>query len=468
MSQATPSRGARERPRNALRRRLGLVLACAAVAAALLPLQSHSPDADETFYLGALRSLYFDGDVDLRNEALHYTWIEQFPLLPRLPDGRIANPFPIGSALLWLPFYALADATVWLAGSDPGSGFAGPYRRAVAFGTTFWVMAGLLLLRASLLRLGAAERWGVAVPAVTLLATPLVGYVVHAPFMAHGNGFFMSSLVLWLCLELADSDHSRLRDWAICGLAVGLAFSVRWQDALLVALPVAVGVARWRDGAGPCSARGAALTGGALLGALPQLAYWRDLYGRWIVEPLGSDFLSVAHMEPAAFLFSTWNGVFACHPVLLGAFVGLLLPGANRAPWSGTPWLRPAALAVVTSQALLCMAAADWWAGGAFGQRRLVSVLPLMALGLCAVTQRIELRWPERGRRWVASAFALLSIWNLLALVQLRRGVLPYNPADPASYAEGVPWGHYDHARRAGSIVFGRPAEMREERHQGD
>jgi hypothetical protein len=429
------------------------------VAAALLPLQSHSPDADETFYLGALSSLYLDGDVDLRNQARHYPWIEQYPLLPRLPDGRIANPFPIGSAVLWLPFYALADAAVWIAGTDTEGGFSGAYRRAVAFGTTFWVLAGLLLLRSSLLRLGASQHWAVALSTVTLLATPLVGYVIHAPFMAHGNGFFMSSLALWLCLHLVDDERGRrLRDWIGCGVAVGLAFCVRWQDALLVALPLAVLASLHRDGAPRITGRALAMAAGVLLGALPQLLYWRALYGQWIVAPLGSGFLSIAHMEPLAFLFSTWNGVFACHPILLGAFAGLLLPGSGRGPWRGATWLRPAALAVVLSQIVLCMAAMDWWAGGAFGQRRLVSVLPLLMLGLWALADRIEHHWAESGQRWLVLGMTLLVIWNLLSLVQLRRGVLPYNPADPAAYAEGVPWHHYDHLSRARLILLGRDA----------
>jgi hypothetical protein len=435
------------------------VVVCLVAAAACLPFQSHHPDADEQFYFGVLRSLHYDWDVDLRNEADRLVFIEHFALLPRLSDGRIANPFAFGSTLLWWPFYAAADATVRVLGLDADEGYARAHRGAVGFATSFWVCAGLLLLAASARRLGASPRFALGLAAIVLGTTPLIGYITHAPAMAHGNGFFMASLVLWLCLTLAERSRDEPAAWAACGLAVGFAFCVRWQDALFVILPTAVLWSHRRQPVALLTTRAAALVSGLGLGALPQLIYWRALYGRSLHTPLGGDFLALAHADPLAFLFSTWNGVFSSHPILLLAFVGLLVPGSARLPWLRAHWLWPAALGLVVSEALICMSAMDWWAGGSFGQRRMISVLPLLALGLWAAIEWLWQRWPRESQRWGIVALVGLLLWNLLSLTQLRRGVLPYNPVDPVAYANEEPWRLYDHARRIRLIALGRDAD---------
>jgi hypothetical protein len=96
----------------------------------------------------------------------------------------------------------------------------------------------------------------------------------------------------------------------------------------------------------------------------------------------------------------------------------------------------------------------DWWAGGAFGQRRLVSILPLLAIGLHEVTGRVTQR-AVAGPTCAGIAGVLIA-WNVLTLVRYYQGRLPFNPPLPASYSSGVPYGHYEYGRRFKDILFGR------------
>jgi hypothetical protein len=73
--------------------------------------------SDEVEYFSYLRSLYFDRDVSFENEyqyfydhniaesaAFHETFLERSTAV-----GRRVNYATIGAAILWLPFYAIAE-----------------------------------------------------------------------------------------------------------------------------------------------------------------------------------------------------------------------------------------------------------------------------------------------------------------------------------------------------------------------
>ena len=99
--------------------------------------------ADEIKYFASLRSVYFDGDIHYENEYAYF--IERDPvahagLVPMrdhvTSTGRRHNDGPIGSALLWAPFYVAADGFVvvarWLGSDVPRDGFSWPYVWAVS------------------------------------------------------------------------------------------------------------------------------------------------------------------------------------------------------------------------------------------------------------------------------------------------------------------------------------------------
>ena len=87
---------------------------------------------DEVQYFSYLRSLYFDGDLDFANEyeyfaaaglanddpAVYDALLRDHPTDPPInPEtGLYRNVAPIGSALLWSPWYIAADGLVrsWL------------------------------------------------------------------------------------------------------------------------------------------------------------------------------------------------------------------------------------------------------------------------------------------------------------------------------------------------------------------
>src|SRR5688572_17684850 len=114
--------------------------------------------SDEVQYFSYLRSLYFDRDVSFENEyryfyeeniaqsaGFHETFLER-----QTNAGRRVNYATMGCAILWLPFYAVADGIVRLTGIAEADGFSQPYVRAVAYGSAFYgFLAVLLSIRAA-------------------------------------------------------------------------------------------------------------------------------------------------------------------------------------------------------------------------------------------------------------------------------------------------------------------------------
>jgi len=94
-----------------------------ALFALLLPLATPRIYAtDEVQYYVYLRSLRFDGDLDFANDYQRFaelnprSGIEGSLLQPnriRPKTGRYGNIAPVGAAIMWAPFFLLADALCW-------------------------------------------------------------------------------------------------------------------------------------------------------------------------------------------------------------------------------------------------------------------------------------------------------------------------------------------------------------------
>lgn len=376
-----------------------------------------------------LRSLWVDGDLDLSNDYARVS--------PRgasvdalTPLGRTGNLHPVGPALLWSPLYALADVLARVTGRIPDGD--GPlYRNAAAVAGLLWGWLGLVLLY------DAARRLYGRAPALLATASLAFGtflywYLAFAPTMAHAPAFMSCTLVVWHLVR-APGEHvpasRRLRHAAWLGLACGLAALVRWPNALVALLPLAVHAPRLlRRAAWPALMREAAVfTLCALLAFVPQLVVWRLLYGSFITIPQGASFLAGAPAI-AGVLFSPRHGLFSWSPLLYLGLLGLL-PLARRAPA-----LACGGLLLLVALTRLNAGTADWWGGAAFGGRRFDAALPVLGLGLCAACAALAEGVRRRPLAAVAGALALGVGWNLLLARQYGSGAWDYS--GPVAFEE--------------------------------
>ena len=305
--------------------------------------------SDEVQYFSFLRSLWFDRDVSFENEYQHfydsgvardYNFHETF--LERTTEtGRRVSFATVGSALLWAPFYAVADAGVLLARAGgsavPRDGYAWPYVAAVCYGSAIYGIAALLLSIRAAGAVGLGTPHSVLAALAIWIGTPLLFYTHLAPAMAHATAAFAVALfvVVWL--------HVRER-WTLAGgLALGAAGAlmvmVREQDVTFFAAP-AIDLAmrvlknpqQWLRPALRATV-GAALACG--LSFLPQAAAYLALNGRIGPSRLVSRKMNWLTPHAWGILASPEHGYFLWTPLALVALSGLVVMATRL--WRGQP-----------------------------------------------------------------------------------------------------------------------------------
>jgi hypothetical protein len=415
------------------------VLALALVFALSLPAATPRIYAsDEIQYFAWLRSLWFDGDVSFENEYRYFfdrgiartPGFEQTFLEPRTPTGLRENFGTMGAALLWAPFYAVADASVRarrMAGADiPADGYSRPYLAAVAVGSATYGLAAIVLaIRAARRLTGTGAAAGIAV----WLGTPLLFYMYAAPGFAHAPSAF--AVALFVSVWLRVRTHWSARGLAALGAAAALMTMVREQDAFYAIGPALDYLLRMKDEAqrparlAPILPWLAAPLAGAaafILVFVPQLvAYWA-LNGRLGPSMLVTRKMTWTSPHAAGVLASPEHGFLAWTPLAVLATAGLVVWAIRtrtgiivpRSPFPD-PRIPGCLLLMLALQVYVSGSVESWTVAGAFGQRRFVGATILLVIGLAALWQAL----PARVPRIAAATAALVAIWWNIGLMAL-------------------------------------------------
>lgn len=437
-------------------RRTGLLL----VLAFIVSLPAVTPRiyaADEVEYFSFLRSLWFDHDLSFDNEYRHFADAAG-PRLPGFRETFLAETTPtghrqtfatIGCALLWAPFYGVADLGVRIARlagvSVAADGYSQPYVSAVAYGSALYGLLALLLsVYACGMIFGAgreatttgsegegSERDASAVRSTELatfaiwLGTPLLFYMYVAPPFAHAASAFTVAafIVTWLRVRRTWSAGGMVALGALAALMT----MVREQDVFFVG-----GVALdfgWSVVAQLRARTRAAATGRLLVNAvlgvaagaiafLPQAIAYVVINGSLQPSPHVTRKMTWTAPHAWQVLVSPENGLVFWTPVVALALAGLVVMVLRRGARMriGTCLIVMAAL-----QVYVCGAIESWTAMGAFGQRRFVGLTLVLVVGVTALAQALHAR---AARRLLVAALLVCAWWNIALIVQFGAGMM--------------------------------------------
>lgn len=392
--------------------------------------------SDEVQYYAYLRSLYFDGDLDFRNEyeyfaeqgrrfgdeAVANALLREDANNPNPTTGLLRNVAPVGSAILWAPGFVAADLFVIAANATgaqiPRDGFARPYIVGVCLMTAVYSLLGLLLTY-RLARRFAGDFAATTATLTVFLASPLVFYTFIAMPWSHANGFFLFALFLTIWMRHWRRPLERgLGTWALLGLVGGLMVMTREQLGLLLIIPAleALGTywgllraRHWRE-AVSLLGRHVAFVAVLVLAITPQLLAYQVLNGRPAPSSTVAGKLDWTSPNFLNTLFDPGRGAFLWAPVLV---LGLL----------GLAWLarKDAALALLLLAGFLAQTYVNgafgttWHLRGAFGFRRLIECTPIFVLGLAALIDWLR---PRVGPWPILAVAALLVYWNVGLIAQ--------------------------------------------------
>ena len=371
--------------------------------------------ADEIEYFSHLRSAVFDRDLDFTNEYEHFYkgnpqgllgFKETFLDRREPKTGRPINFAPIGSAVVWSPFYLLAHALVTegvLKG--PADGFSPAYTGAVAYGSSLLGILGFVLafriLRQSF---GVTEGLSLLAVLAVWFGTPALYYMTVAPAFAHAPSIFAVSLLFFLWLRARDRDS--VFDWILMGLAAGLAMLIREQGALFLIAPGLDLCFRLIKGEVKRSLeRGLAVLGTAGLAFVPQLLAYHALNGTFGPTQLVQRKMDFGSPHFFDVLVDPGHGLLLWTPLLIVALLGLVRVIG-----------RLGSLGVFVAMALVAQvyingSVLSWHQAGAFGSRRFVDSTVLFVVGYAFGLMALS----TRTQRLVV---ALAIWWNVSLMMQ--------------------------------------------------
>jgi hypothetical protein len=379
---------------------------------------------DSAAYLAYARSLLWDLDVDFDNDYARLGMVETgvggSELAARTDTGRRGNPFGVGTALLWLPFIAVAALGVKLTAlfgarvATDGFGMATLWAAHLA--TWSYLLASiaivLRILREFFSEFQIADR-GAAL-AGAFLGTPLLYYVIQMPSYSHACSVFVTALLLYLALRWRG-EWTRSRA-VVLGAVVGLEGLVRTQGIFFWIVPLVV---HWSGGPREFVRTNGTLvalyTASAAVCFAPQLIVWTIIYGSPFHLPQGEGFLHVGWSRFLDVFFSTRHGFIVWSPIVVLAVAGWVT-ALRASATGGSTAARGAAIAFLLAlgvQWFVNMLPNDWWAGWSFGARRFVDFVPFIAVGL-VVFSRL-------GRAARVAVYGLTAL-NVLQWIRISTG----------------------------------------------
>lgn len=392
--------------------------------------------SDAQYYYSIGRSMYFDHDFDFTNELRSLTpHPEHFGELKTTQTGYIANKYPVGYAILSLPFFLIADIFTYIYNHLPvqpvsRDGYVGFFRVIVPLGTLFYAFCGIYFTN-KFLRIFYSPSIAALAITTTILSTSILWYVVGQVTMVHVHSFAFVSFLTYLSMPLFrinfyDIDAIR---YVCIGAILALIGMIRLQDLIFILIPAIPILKQCCDLI--YSRKYEPLKKGLfkiIIGFVtfafcfsPQAIYWKVVYGHVLINTYADSNESFNFFQPELFnvLFSTNHGLFLWSPLTLFALIGSICLFKRMKDWR-----------LLIFSLLLSFGATwyilsswhDWPLGYSFGARGFNCLTVFFCLGWGEILFQL---W--RRRAIAISACALIVFWNLQLLMQQRYfGWIPF------------------------------------------
>ncbi len=389
--------------------------------------------ADDAHYFMWLRSWVVDGDISFANDVAETPYLERSAKetilsQPLTETGLVINKFPVGWAVLSLPFYLIAH---WIAPLTPwpADGFSPPYQIAIWLGQILIAGYGFYLLSRILRRWFSIDIC-IAAIALTWLNSPMVYYQSARISMVHNVVFVLACLVWWFAIKIKEHfENGEIEGQAVCNrLLLLMTFGASFHAGLLVIcrpsslvyliLPISMILAamiRYNRNPSLFLWMVTAAISGAFLGAFPQLLAWKHLYGQWIYYSYQGEGFHWFSPQILASLFSPHHGWFNWHPVLLIGLLALIIASIRgKFPKS---WM--------VTGLLIIWINASWhmfYFGSAFGGRAYEFMGCFATLGIAFILKTLD-AWPK-WRTSLLVTLTIAGIWNGLFLYAFMQGLV--------------------------------------------
>ena len=408
-----------------------VVLSCALFLVAYQFMWGFSPSViswDTYGYYLYLPQTIIHGDLGIENyepvaNALASAHVESdtFYQAMKAPNtGEWVIKYPIGLALLYLPFFLLATCFAWI-GGYPVDGFSLPFQHAMTLGSMFYMLLGLWLLW-KILKYFFSDRITAIVILLIVFGTNYYHIHTRSHCMPHVFLFTGYAALIWVTIQWYAK---RTLKYAMAiGLVLGLMTICRPTEFIAILIPVFYGVTSlnhfYHRVLGALKWLKHILLAGLMIGILvfPQLLYWKVFAGEWLYNSYqnageGLDFLTPYTLD---FLFSYRKGWLIYTPIMALAIFGIVRSAKSTPRWWWSATLFSIAYIYVASSWT------TWWYAASFSQRTMVQVYPIMAIALAGL---LHILWKKQGQRALVLSFGgICLLFNLFQTWQYNNGII--------------------------------------------
>lgn len=298
---------------------------------------------------------------------------------------NLCNQYPVGVAIFQLPFFAIAHLWTTLTHQDVPDGYSSPYQHATVFSTLLFAILAFILL-ASFLRNYFSDITVFLVIIMIAFGTNFFQYATLESGLSHVYLFFLYSAVLYLTNKWYINAKTIYA--VLLGVCIGLCAITRPLDILVFLIPLC-----WRNtGTNKIEYLKANRKKIVLiiivtfLTTLPQLIYWKYITDHWVYYSYSkADYFEFDRFRLIHGLFSYRKGWFIYTPLALIAFISIFYIPRN----SKLFFYQKLCWIFFIPMVYLVFSWHIWFYGWSFGCRALIQTLPLLAIPLAFLIERI-------------------------------------------------------------------------------
>ncbi len=358
--------------------------------------------------------------------------------------GNYLERFPVGEAVLMLPFFLVGHLLAILTGSEL-DGYSRFEQALAGISGLLYMFAGVWVLRSLLSRY--FSRGVVLATLVSVVfGTNVFHYATYDAIFSHAYSFFLITLLVLVTLRFYEGERHRARNAIALGVIAGLIVLVRNQNGIVLLLVPLLGVGSVADIGDRVSfirrnwLLYVAMAALALLLFVPQMLVWHVATGRWLVFSYegsggngGSSFLWTNPTFPAVLTSFNPHGLLPWAPILVLAIAGFIPLRRMH------PRLFYATFAVAVLNLYVIASWFAWHYGGGFGHRQFVDTMVLAALPLAAFYAWLKPGFLRGATFVVASALILATT---VQMYHYWQGLIPFVGLGREAYFRLLLTGH--------------------------
>lgn len=374
---------------------------------------------------------------DIVEYKFAFDHLEQYPIaanlfqIYELPNGRMGPIYTGGMAILYLPFYLLADLFAHLT-SYKADALSAPYQIGIILAAWSYAALGLRYARKFLMAVGVNDLIIAIVLIIVCLGTNYFHYSAINCGMPHAILYSLYTMLLYYTYRWHQNPNTR--DTAFIAVIIALLSIARPSEVISLFIPLFYGVYSIPTLKSKIKLVGEhfaqvlllALIGFSIVGL--QVLFWKIGVDHYIFNGYTSgsfDFDSPHFMEG---LFSYRAGWLLYTPVMVLFLMGLFLLPKKFPKWTLGIWF------FFFLNIYVVFSWYMWWYASSFGMRALVQSYALLLLPGCALLGSVW-QWPYLRNAIISVAVLLIGL-NQFQHWQYNNRIIMYDGMNQTYYWE--------------------------------